>query len=105
MGMISTVEAMGWSVFGATLAYVLTTIVPELVRQMRKEQADNTRFRPTGLTWIVGFVLLACAVGIGVGVVAVFSPCSAGDAWIGGLGSISFIASLLGLGNQLVPRD
>jgi hypothetical protein len=101
---INAGTALGWSVFGSVLAYLLMIVVPELVRQIHDERKHNTRYRPTKLTWILALLLLACAGGIGVGASEVFNPCSKGDAWICGLGSISFVSALLGLGNLLVPR-
>ncbi|HWX45082.1 MAG TPA: hypothetical protein VNY52_07140 [Solirubrobacteraceae bacterium] len=101
---ISSETAAHWTVFGAVLAYLVTFVLPELVRQMRRERRSGLRYRPTPLTWILGALLLAIAVAAGVGVAQVLSPCSRGDAWVCGLGSISFVSGLLGLGSELVPR-
>jgi hypothetical protein len=101
---ISTTDAELWSVGGALLAYLLTIVLPELVTQMRKEQTDGTRYRPSTLTWVVGIGFLLGAVGAGVLAARVLDPCSVGDAAVCGLGSIGFVAALSGTGSVVVPR-
>jgi hypothetical protein len=102
--MIDTADAELWSVGGAVLAYLLTIVLPELVTQIRKEEAEGTRYRPTPLTWVVGIGLLLCAAAAGVIAARVLHPCSVGDAAVCGLGSISFVVGLSGTGSVVVPR-
>lgn len=102
--MISTADAELWSVGGAVLAYMLTIVLPELVTQMRKEERDGTRYRPTTLTWVVGIGLLLGAAAAGVIVARVLDPCTVGDAAVCGLGATSFVVGLSGTASVLVPR-
>lgn len=102
--MIESTTAAGWSVFGALMAYLIILVLPELIKQHHRERKTGIPYRPVRLTWILGILLFACAAGAGVGAAEVLDPCSRGDAWVCGLGSISLVAGILNLGSLAVPR-
>jgi Na+-transporting methylmalonyl-CoA/oxaloacetate decarboxylase beta subunit len=101
---IDSTGAVGWSVGGAIFAYVIAFILPELAVQRHREEKTGEVYRPRRLTWVLGIILLACAAAAGVLIAKILNPCSAGDAAVCGLGSISFVGGLSNLGSVAIPR-
>lgn len=104
IAMIDSGTAVGWSVFGAVLAYLVMFILPTLAKQRNEEEKTGEPFQTVSRTRVIGIVLLFCALGAGVGAAKVLDPCSPGDAWICGLGSISFLGGVSNLGAVALPR-
>ena len=102
---ISELTATGWCVFGAVLAFLSTFLLPELVRQIKRERKSGVKYRPTGLMWAVGGIVFAITVGAGVGVAELLDPCSKGDAWLCGLGAVSFLSGALGTVSVFNPAS
>jgi Na+-transporting methylmalonyl-CoA/oxaloacetate decarboxylase beta subunit len=102
--MIDSAGAVGWCVAGAIFAYAITFILPELAVQRQREEKTGETYRPKRLTWVLGVLFFACAAAAGVLIAKILDPCSAGDAVVCGLGSISFVSGLSNLGSVAVPR-
>ena len=94
---ISEFTAGAWSVFGGVVAYLVLFVLPELLRQQQRERKTGQRYRMTPLSAAVGVVVFLAVVGASIGVAQVLDPCKKGDAWMGGLGSVSLVSGLLGL--------
>jgi hypothetical protein len=102
---LAHVTAALWSAFGGFLAYLILFLLPELLRQRKEERDTGVPFSWTGLGVTIFVVLLVVAIGCSVGVALVLEPYKLGDAWLDGLGSISFVSGVLGLTNLGLKLD